>query len=290
MQINSEVITTATSDDLVLNGFLISPSKSDTVIIYIHGFISDPYSHLFPKVIANALKDIGVSTLMAQHRGTGIVTEVLKTNRLDSEILGSFHEKIEDSHIDISAWILKLKELGYKHFYLMGHSLGTIKAIRYLFEGEYKTEIEKLILLAPFDKNWFIVEKAGSEREEHLALAKRMIDEGRGEEYVNKEMEDFLISYKTYYSWYKQDELSNMFDFHKAGEYDFPILSSIKIPTFVAIGSKDEEFAKDFNDYEKVFKKHIPQVSFNTINAATHCFVGYEDSLSTLISNFLEQK
>jgi predicted alpha/beta hydrolase family esterase len=34
---------------------------------------------------------------------------------------------------------------------LQGHSLGTFKIVRYLFEGKYADKINKLILLAPFD-------------------------------------------------------------------------------------------------------------------------------------------
>ena len=41
---------------------------------------------------------------------------------------------------------------GYSEFILAGHSLGTIKSVRYLFEGEYADTIRSLILLAPFDK------------------------------------------------------------------------------------------------------------------------------------------
>ena len=63
------------------------------------------------------------------------------------------NELLEEAHLDISAWIKFLLDEGYQEIILQGHSLGTIKVIRYLFEGEYKNKISKLILLAPFEKH-----------------------------------------------------------------------------------------------------------------------------------------
>ncbi|MBU2051804.1 hypothetical protein KKH13_01200, partial [Patescibacteria group bacterium] len=140
------LIQVFTRDDLKLSGLMLDGDKTKTAALFVHGFIGDFYLHKFYHLIAKNLSEKKNALILAQTRGTGLRTEFMK--RDGSEIyLGSYYEKIEEAHWDISAFIKFLLEEGYLSFCLIGFSYGTIKVIRYLFEGEFKEKIAKLVLL-----------------------------------------------------------------------------------------------------------------------------------------------
>jgi len=288
---NVQLVQTTTKDDFILNGIYSDGDKNSEAIIFIHGFTGDFYTHKFIHTIGQALQDWQKAFVLAQTRGTGIQTEIIKSNRAEEEYIGSFFEKIEDSHLDISGWIKFLVEQGYRKIILMGHSLGTIKSVRYLFEGEYKDRVTKLILLAPFDKNSYVEKKTKGEWKEHLKIAEQKIKEGKELERIPNTFDDFPMTYRTYYSSYKQDDFGCMFDFYRK-DYNFPILNQINIPVTTIVGDLDEflymkEFNKDGNEIGEILKKNIKDSEFNLIPGAAHTFVGKEDEVTNLVLKFI---
>src|SRR5689334_141118 len=149
MKTPTTLVQTTTKDNLILSGLYSFGDKNKEAIIFIHGFGTDFYTHKFPQEIGDALNSNQNAYVLAQNRGTGLFTEFVSGDRSKGIYLGSYYEKIDDAHLDISAWINYLKAEGYTKFILMGHSLGTIKSVRYLYEGDFANEISRLILLAP---------------------------------------------------------------------------------------------------------------------------------------------
>jgi pimeloyl-ACP methyl ester carboxylesterase len=278
-----KLLQTYTKDDIKLTGLLVEGPKDKPVTIYIHGFTGDFYSHKFVSVLSEKYKNKGESFLLIQHRGTGLHTEFIKKN-LDGVYIGSFYELLEDAHLDISAWVGLLEQMGYSDFILMGHSLGTIKAIRYLFEGQHADKISKLILLSPFDKNAYMERKQGAERLNYIKKAQEQVALGNGDKRVPvPEFEDYEMSYKTFCSWYSQDDFGKMFDFY-VKDYDFPILSKIDIPVEVTIGSKDEfvnypDLGVSAESAMRVFEKHVKNCKTRVIDGADHPYNGFEAEL-----------
>lgn len=284
-------IQVVTSDEIKLNGLYKAGEKTKSAVIMIHGFTSDFYSHKFYHSIAQKLEEQGNAVILAQTRGTGIVTEFLKTDG-SGEYIGSYYEKIEEAHLDISAFIKFLLDEGYSEIILAGHSLGTIKSVRYLFEGDYKAKIKKLVLLAPFDKNAFMEVKAPNKWHEFVGIAKQKIEDGKGKEFVPvPEYEDFAMSYQTFYSWYVQDDLSCMWDFYRK-DYDFPVMKKINVPTKVIIGSKDEfisypGFGTTSQSCMEVMKKNIKNCETVVIEGSEHSYGGFEDQVAEEVSKFI---
>jgi pimeloyl-ACP methyl ester carboxylesterase len=278
-----KLIQTYTKDELKLSGLLIEGSKNKPATIFIHGFTGDFYSHKFYHVLADKYKDNNEAFLLAQHRGTGLHTEFIKKNG-EGVYIGSFYELLEDAHLDISAFIEELQKLGYTSFNLIGHSLGTFKVVRYLFEGEYADKITKLTLLSPFDKNAYMVRKQGEERLNYIKKAQEVVANGGGDKLVPvPEFEDYEMSYKTFCSWYSQDDFGFMQDFYRAN-YDFPILSKINIPVEVVIGSKDEfmtfpELGVTNESALATMKKYIKNCTTRIVEGAGHTYLGFEDQL-----------
>lgn len=288
---NYNHIQVTTNDQLKLNGLCKVGDKTKPAVIMIHGFTSDFYSHKFYHLISQELETQGNAVILAQTRGTGIITEFLKTDG-SGEYIGSYYEKIEEAHLDITAFIKFLFDEGYSEIILAGHSLGTIKAVRYLFEGEYKDKIKKLILLAPFDKNAFMEVKAPNNWHKFVEIAKQKITDGKGKEFVPvPEYEDFAMSYQTFYSWYMQDDLSCMWDFYRK-DYDFPAIKKINIPTKVIIGSKDEYlsyagFGTTTESCMEIIKKNIKDCETVIIEGSEHCYGGFEDQIADEVANFV---
>lgn len=287
------LVQTSTSDNLLLSGFLTDGDKNKPVNILIHGFTSDFYSHKFFHEIANNLLENNQASISIQTRGTGMKTEFILSDRSDGVNIGSFFEKIEEAHLDITAWIKYLTGIGYSKFNLIGHSLGTIKATRYLFEGEHKSLINKLILLAPFDKNGYIIRHSSSQFNFRLADVEKQIQNGRGSEIVPPEYEDYPVSYNTYKSWYVQDDLSCMWDFYKGESYDFPILNQIDIPVQIIVGTKDEYlFMPEFNNLDEVKKiltANIKNLKLNLLENCMHTYVGFEKEVAKLVLEYTNE-
>lgn len=290
MNSNYDLIQVFTNDDIKLTGLFKNGETSKTAHIFIHGFTGDFFAQDFFHTIAEEINTQGHAFILAQTRGTGMHTEFL-TRDNNARYIGSFYERIEEAHLDISAFISFLKAEGYTKIELIGHSLGTLKVVRYLFEGEHKNTIEKLILLAPFDKNAFMERKAPGKLKEFLQVAEEKIAAGKGTEVVPlPEYEDYAMSYTTFLSWYNQSNLSCIWDFYKK-DYEFPILKQITIPVKVILGDKDifieyPEFGVSAESALNTIKKHIKNCETVLLEGSGHTFDGFEEKVAEEVAKF----
>jgi pimeloyl-ACP methyl ester carboxylesterase len=289
----TNLVQTTTADDLLLSGLLNRPAiKQETAIVFIHGFLYDFYTHEFVRKISEAAVQKGFAFLAAQNRGSGIQTAVLTSDRKNSKTLGSYFELIEEATLDIDAWIKFLQNLGYTKFILVGHSLGTYKVIRYLIEGAYKTDITKVSLLGPFDKNVYVEKKSSGKWPQYVEEAKKKIDSGKALEFIPDTYDDFPMTMQTFYSWYRPGELNEMWDFYRHKEYTFPIWEQIKIPVQIVTGTSDEslEYPAYYSRDEAygVMKSHINSLDLQLIEGSGHTFVGFEEKLASVFGAFLK--
>jgi pimeloyl-ACP methyl ester carboxylesterase len=291
MQSSYELLQVETEDYLKLSGLYKVGDKKKSAVIFIHGFTSDFYSHAFYHSFARAVTDKGHACILAQTRGTGLHTEFMTTTG-SSRYIGSFFEKIEDAHLDISAFISFLLQEGYEHVILAGHSLGTIKVTRYLFEGAYKEKVTQLVLLAPFDKNAFMHRKAGGKWDKFLQIANDHVAQGNAQDTVPvPEFEDYAISYETFVSWYNKSQLSCLWDFYRP-DYDAELLHTIKIPVSVILGELDEyvsypEYKESASSVLQFLTSHIPKCKTTLIKKANHTFAGYEQHVFDAVNKLL---
>jgi pimeloyl-ACP methyl ester carboxylesterase len=283
----SSLVQTTTKDGLLLQGYF-SDESPKKVVLHIHGFEGNFYENTFVQVMANHLRNKSISFLTVNTRGCEKIKDF---NTVDGKIktIGARYELLEDSAKDIDAWIEFLSGRGYEKIVLQGHSLGTMKAVRYLREGKHTDKVEKLILLSPFDKKGALEKYTKTPITELIVKAQKMIDEGKGDEMITPEFDEIVVSYKTYVSWYKQDDLGRMYEFCSP-DYDFPALRAISIPTKVIVGSKDEFFHLSNPDHPEealgLMEKHIPNCQTKLIGGANHGYRGYEQVLAEEIGDF----
>lgn len=289
----TELIQVYTADNLKLSGLFFRGEKDKPVVIYLHGFEGDFFTHKWISMIGEKLVSEGKSFLSIQTRGTAI-SSVLQTKSGVWKYLGSHYEKLEESDLDIDAWVNFLIEEGYENIILSGHSLGTYKAIYYLFsDSKYKNKIQKLLLLCPFDKNWLLKNAAkeiNSNVEELIKKAEEKVVEGKSDEIAPYGFDDVPHSYANFLSWARNDDLGKVFDFHDK-EYDFPILQKISIPTKVICGTKDE-FIHPANPENpevamEILQNKIPNVETKFIENAGHSFWGFEEEMVEEVNKFV---
>jgi pimeloyl-ACP methyl ester carboxylesterase len=284
----NQLLRVATSDGLYLHGYYVPSENKKVAVLYVHGFESNFYEDYFVFALADELEENGIGFLATNNRGNSKDTDFKTTNGTVVRI-GGYYELLEEAHLDITPWLKYLLDEGYEEIVLMGHSLGTMKVVRYLFEGELKDKINKLILLAPFDKKGFYVAQ-NMDFEKMLSQSEQMVAEGRGDEFVPPEFGEGPTSFNTFVSWYKQDELGRMFEFCNPN-YDFPILKQIHISTKIIVGSKDIYFHSTNLEHPEeamsLLLKNIPDAKGEIIKGSPHCYELHETELAQAVSSFI---
>jgi pimeloyl-ACP methyl ester carboxylesterase len=285
----AELIKVLTNDQIYLSGLFVASRGNKRAILHIHGFEGDFYTNDFIPTISEAVNSKDIAFLSLQTRGTGKSTEFYTPEDGVGKVIGADFEILSEAHLDISAGIKFLLDRGYSEIILQGHSLGTIKLCRYLFEGEFKDKVSKLVLICPFDKNFMIDSFTKGKWMEYVQQAKDQVEAGKGREQVPRYFDIGELSFQTYASWYEDTELGHIFDFYKP-RYNFPVLNQIKIPVHIVVGTKDDFFhpsnPSNPNEAMQILLQNISTSSGKLIEGATHSFKGYEPELASEITNF----
>jgi pimeloyl-ACP methyl ester carboxylesterase len=284
---------TFTSDGLQLSALRYGEiqGQNQRAVIYVHGFTSDFYSWPFVSEMGKAIASEGGVFLAIQTRGTGLYTELIDSTRTISKYIGSYYEILEEAYLDIDAWILWLQSQGITEIVLAGHSLGTLKVTRYLFEGTYTQLVKKISLLGPFDKNAYVEQKSGEKWHEHVSHALKMTEEGKGQEIIPPTYDDFPMTYQTFYSWYRPSDFNEMWDFYRMDTYDFPLWKKVSLPVQIITSADDESldypqfYAK--NQAYECMEKHITGVELVVPPSGGHCFLGQETFVAEKFRQFV---
>lgn len=271
----SEQIKIGTNDKLQFDGIYSKGSKEKPAVLYIHGMFENFQTPNFVKILEEKLYENDFAFLSTNNRGAEE---------------GSKYELLEEAHFDITAGIKFLLDKGYKQIILIGHSAGTIKAVRYLFEGEFKDKVAKLVLVVPVDALGGRIAYGRTNIGEFLIKAEEKVTAGKGKELITSEFDHDMLSYQTFISWYNRNELGRMFEFCDK-KYDFPLLKKINLPTKIIVGTKDKYFyptdPKHAEDAMKIILENISNSEGKFIPNANHNFDGYENELITEVMNFI---
>lgn len=287
----NKLVQIHTEDGLYLQGYYIPTSDKKRTVLHIHGFEGNFYENNFVHVLANSLESNGIGFLSVNTRGNGKITDF---NTVEGTIktIGARYELLEEAHKDITAWIDFLISEGYQEIVLQGHSLGTVKVVRYLTEGKHHNKIAKLILLAPFDKKGYLIANNKPKLEDLLIKAEKVIEKGNGADLISGEFGDGDMSYKTFVSWYKQDDLGRMYEFCSK-DYEFPVLKAIKVPTKIIVGSVDEYFyptnTDNFEEAMEILLNKIPISVGKIIPDTPHSFKPHEDIMANEVISFIKE-
>lgn len=300
---NTKLIQFESTDGLLLPGLIFEPGKkTDKVAINLHGNGSSSVFYSFERAdsFARHLNEKGIAFFTFNNRGAHYIKK-LKINKdgEEEEIkIGTAYELIKDCVKDIDGAIGFLEKLGYKEFYLIGHSTGANKICVYNYYKP-KNKVAKYVLLGGGDDTGIYHDMAGGTKKfkKYLEQAKKQIEKGNGRKLIPKYIADYLLSYQAYYDTCNPDGDYNTFPFNEyinnlklSKKPLFREYKSINKPTLVIYGEHDEYCYGDIRRVIDILRRETssPKLfEFNIIEGADHGFDGYEEKLAGLVTNWL---
>jgi len=299
-KMKSEFIEFKTEDGLNLPGLFYESKGSKAVAIFLHGngsasvFYNEKKNH----PLALALKKQGISILYFNNRGAHIIKrlKVMKKNKETPKYFGTAHEKIKECIYDIDGAVSFLKTRGYKKFYLIGVSTGANKICVYNFYKP-KNKIEKCVLLSGGDDTASYYTHLGKTKFwKLLSKSKTKTKDKKGDEIIPELLPSFIFSHKGFYDIANPDGDYNTFPFYESlGKNKlskkplFRYFKSIKKPSFVIYGDKDQYLLNGIEDIIETLKAKQPNFDYKIIKGADHGFNGYEKELSRAVALWLKK-
>lgn len=287
-----------TRDGLTLPGLLYEADNSKKVAIFLHGNGSSSifYDEWEKKDLPNYLNKKGISLLKFNNRGAHIFKklDVKVGNKIERKKFGCAYEKIKDCVLDIDGAIKFLRRLGYREFYLIGASTGANKVCVY---DHYKPKnvFKKYILLCGGDDTGIYHSILGKKKfYKLLRVSKEKIKRGKGEELIKELLPDEIFAYVGFYDIANPDGDYNCFPFLEAlGKAKlstkplFRYFKSIKKPSLIVYGEKDEYAWGDVPKVVEILKSYQPEFNYEIIKDTDHGFTGKKKELAKIISGWI---
>lgn len=295
---NLEKVYFKSIDNLNLIGLLHTPEKKkrlDTVIISIHGITSNCLKYR-EDVQAKKVTDIGISYFTFNNRGHDIISSYNKLTDDEMYLQGSCAENIYDSYYDIKSAILEMKNRGYKHIILEGHSMGCTKIVYTYNEFLINNEIEILdlitgvILLSMVDIPTAIKVFLGKDYKKAITYLQMQRKRGRGDNLVILDNNFPPVKPNTILAYVDDNK---KIDFAKFGDKRsaFRELNNIKVPLFMRWGNVQELITQDAKELVELMNGKIknPIKDIGFIDGANHNYIGKEEELSNEVCNFIKE-
>lgn len=288
-----------TGDGLTLPGLLYEAEGSKRVVVYLHGNGSSSvfYDEKEYRDLSEALDKKGISILKFNNRGANIIKKfTIEKNGVEERVpFGMAYEKIIDCIPDIDGAVRFLQGLGYEEFYLAGASTGANKICVY---DHYKPKniFKKYILICGGDDTGIYYNLLGYKKFfKILNKAKEKNDKGEGLEIAPEVLPiGEVFSYQGFYDIANPDGDYNCFPYSEAfGKAKistkslFRYFGSIKKPSIVIYGEKDEYTWGDIKKVIATLKKYQPKFEYKIINGADHRFTGKQRELAKTIVNWI---
>lgn len=274
-----------TEDDLMLQGTYFNSGDKEICILFVHGQAQSIIDNHFAYIIGKKLSNNNISFLYGHNRGYSYINCM---TRKDGTIkkLGSTFEIFEDCVKDISVWVKKIKELGYKKIVLMGHSLGCNKALYYLSQNVKL--IDGVIFLSPPDMVGITkIEEENFER--IMEEARENIKNNESNKILNNLVCNFdYVSSKTFVNFYTENNAIDNFPIERNPKV-FEQLAKVSIPILSMAGSLE---CKTYLEQKLLKEKAINCKHYNyyIIEGSNHFYNGFEDVVLEYIINFVRNK
>jgi pimeloyl-ACP methyl ester carboxylesterase len=271
-----ELLTYRTDDGIRMTGLLYrSGTRNKTAIINVFGMTGDFFSSPRYEAMAKAAKSTDIDIFFAGNRGIGL-SFPFKDRNGKKILLGTAHERFEDSIFDIRAAVRLLHNRSYKKIILMGHSTGCQKSVYYLYRTGNR-RITGLILLGPAGDYDLVKKMLGKRLGKAVMVARDMIKKRK-----NKEMTPAWISNYTprrflSYAVAGSPE-ARMFNYNSS----LREFGSIRCPIFVCFGENEQYATKPVKEHISILRHATGSRKFESaiIKGADHSFTGKEAALA----------
>ncbi len=285
---NQELIRPYSTDGIQLPGLLYTPDvPTNKIVVHIHGMSGNFYEDEFNDNLARVYTNNGYAFLPFNNRGMNYITEMHKENEF--VIKGSSYEFFEDCVLDVEGIVNWVKERGYNHIVLEGHSYGCNKAVYYYTQKQDEC-VKRIVLLAPCDIPKEVENYTGKEYQTCISKAKELIENGKEEELI-----DFCvfangkISAKTFYMDLLYNRTCDFFRYRER-EGKSAILNKIEIPVFIPFGDKDEcVLTQPIEEVIDYLQNNLKNCEIKVIKDADHAYTGKYDELEKVIDTYLKE-
>lgn len=279
-----------TDDKLVLHGLLYEPDEpTKKLILHIHGMSGNFYENRFLDFMAKTFTDNDWAFLAPNNRGHDFIADIpVAGNKEKFKRIGNSYEIFEECILDIKTWMDFAEKKGFSEIVLQGHSLGCSKVV-YYFVKTLDKRISKLVLASPSDMVGLF--ESPSDHKNLLSLSKKMLLEGKGDEFLPKLIWGwYSLSAKTYLDFSERDNPIDIFNTYDKNKES--VLAKIKIPVLAFLGEKDDAAILPIKEALAVIKKkakNAPRFDTEVIEGAPHSYFGHEQEVADLIINWVKK-
>jgi pimeloyl-ACP methyl ester carboxylesterase len=268
-----ELVSVTTKDGVPLDGaFIVSlnPRGSSTGLVWIHGGAGHFYDPTL-LITARCLANRGFNSVLCNTRGHDLAAI---TYRDEPFVGGAAWERLDLIYHDLTAWIEYAAARGLEPIVLVGHSQGGSAAVQYATElGDRR--VSGVIAVSPAVE-W-------PNLPERVALAERMMAEGRGEE---------LLPAREGAPPYNILSAQTLATRHRVVAKAFvsddgaPHVARLRCPLLAIFGSKEEDAEADL---KKIRANAGPGVQATTelVKGADHNYTSKEEALASRIEAWL---
>ncbi|MFZ1946883.1 MAG: alpha/beta fold hydrolase [bacterium] len=306
-----ELCRVITADGLELQGLFVAPAggPAKTTVVHIHGLSGNFYENRFVDHMAEAAIGAGANFIATNNRGHEYISDFIceaPSGAVTSKQIGGAFEVFEDCPKDIQAWVDFAKARGAERVVLEGHSHGALKATHYLSKvtetsagsGAHsgadpgaQSPISGLVLLSPSDDFGLQRYRMGRRFDEILGIVKKMVDEGRGAEFIPRDYFHYHLSAATYYDTFRPESALKIFNISMTDTHRLPALESVKVPVLLLVGSVEESFVGRPDEFIVDVKRRLKKTKDFTgqvIKDAPHNYLGYEAELAGHLGAWLK--
>ena len=227
-----QLVSTQSEDGYLLEGALFTPAdggRQSPPVVWMHGFTGRFYEQ-YIVTIARRLAARGHVFVTGNNRGHHIGANIVNLRGGPNLRAGGWWENFSDCQFDFSAWVEFAVNLGFPRVILVGHSLGALKAVTYMAESQDPRVRALVSASGPMR-----VMRRQQQDPERVALARRMVADGRGEDLLPYDGTPFSTSAQTLI-WRTQANL----DVYGLEREDPPI-GRVRCPVLFILGSQEPE-------------------------------------------------
>lgn len=176
----ARLVNTSTTDGVRLHGALLTPTGYESpkvdVVMTMHGVGGNFYGSNIFSNLAPAIQSWGAHVLLTNNRGHDGLT---KSPMMARAGFGAAYEIVDESRLDIRAWLEFLTAEGFRRVVLFGHSLGAVKSI-YSMARECFPEVKGIFACSPpcLSYQKLVASSDASEFLANIARAKEYCDRG----------------------------------------------------------------------------------------------------------------
>ncbi|MFN8475536.1 MAG: alpha/beta hydrolase [Anaerolineae bacterium] len=280
-----QIVYAVTDEGDLLAGLAIRPlpnRNKPVPIVWLPGFTINFYHPSFV-LIGRHLADLGYTFVIGNTRSHDVATNIWRPEPVGTGMTlnyggygGGMWERFSDSPHDVAAWIDLAMSLGFQSVVLVGHSYGAKKVVYYQTERQDPRVLG--VILASGGVNPVTPDP------ELMALAQRMVSEGRGEELLPwGSLQSFFTGTLSAQTYADPQRYVDLYGIHTSN----PALARSGCPLLACCGTEDFMQPDDLNIIQQ---KAIaaPRVDIKVFEGCGHGYETYEPEIAQSFAAWID--